>query len=498
MTINIKRYIDITSGVGGSANARQRELIGLLFTSNPRVPVNATLEMESAADVAAYFGAHTREAQRANFYFDFISKTITRPRKIAFARYVKDATPATIYGGHADTLLDNWKAVNNGSLTIIVGSTKAEITALDCSQCASLTDVASLIEAAIKNVGGIFANSSVSFDALKSCFNFQSGSVGKAEISLVDTGANDMATRLGWVGSKVILSPGADQETPVEAFLRTAEHNNNFGSFAFIDTLSAAEIVSVAEVNSGRNVEFMYCVPTTEANAQILNAALVDLSGVCLTLATDENEFDEMAPQIVLASTDYDRRNGTQNYMFQQFNLKAKVDTAKDADYYDNLRVNYMGVTQTGGQLIKFYQRGVMTGLATAPVDMNTYANEMWFKDAAASALMSLLLAMPKVSANADGRGQVIAILQDAIDRALYNGTISVEKPVSVAQKLYISQMTGDVEAWRQVQSVGYWLDCDMKSITTADGRNEWKATYILIYAKDDVVRKIEGTHTLI
>jgi len=37
-----------------------------------------------------------------------------------------------------------------------------------------------------------------------------------------------------------------------------------------------------------------------------------------------------------------------------------------------------------------------------------------------------------------------------------------------------------------------------IKSITTADGRNEWKATYILIYAKDDVVRKIEGTHTLI
>lgn len=498
MTINIKRYIDITSGVGGGASNRQRDLIGLLFTSNPRVPVNTTLEMESAADVASYFGSDTPEAKRALFYFDFISKTVTRPRKIAFARYVKEATPATIYGGSANTTLSSWQAITAGCLNITVGETRAELANLNFSQTTSLADVASTIETALKNVGGAFANCHVAYDALSASFNFTSGIIGKADIAVQDNGANNIAAYLGFVGNRAVIAPGADKETPVEAFLRTAEHNNNFGSFIFMDKLSSSEIVSVAQANSGRNVEFMYCVPTTEENAAELNAALIDFSGVCLTLATDNDEYDEMAPQIVLASTDYDRRNGTQNYMFQQFNLKAKVKTSKEADYYDSLRVNYMGVTQTAGQLIKFYQRGVMTGLATAPVDMNTYANEMWFKDAAASALMTLLLAMPKIAANADGRGQVIAIMQNAIDRALYNGTISVEKPVSIAQQLYIGQMTGDSEAWRQVQSVGYWLDCDMKSTTTIDGRTEWKAIYTLIYAKDDVVRKIEGTHTLI
>lgn len=498
MTINIKRYVDITSGVGGGAATRQRELIGLLFTSNPRVPVRTTVEMESAADVASYFGAESVEAKRAFFYFDFISKTITRPRKIAFARYIAETSPAAIFGGRADNIVANWQAIASGTLKLVLNGVEANIKGLDFSNSVSLADVALRIQTALRDQAGPFSNAAVEYDALKTAFNFTSGTAGKADISVKAGATNDIAARLGWVGSQVILSAGAVAEEPVDAFLRTAEHNNNFGSFAFIDPLGDSQIVAVAQANSGRNVEFMYCVPTHDANAQVLNAALIDLSGVCLTLAPSPQEYDEMAPMILLASTDYDRRNGTQNYMFQQFNLTAKVETAKDADYFDDLRVNYMGVTQTAGQLIKFYQRGVMTGLATAPVDMNTYANEMWFKDAAASSLMTLLLAVPKVSANSDGRGQVIAIMQEAIDRALYNGTISVEKPIGIAQKLYIGQMTGDPEAWRQVQSVGYWLDCDMKSVTTKDGRSEWKATYLLIYSKDDVVRKIEGTHTLI
>jgi hypothetical protein len=40
-------------------------------------------------------------------------------------------------------------------------------------------------------------------------------------------------------------------------------------------------------------------------------------------------------------------------------------------------------------------------GLATDPVDMNVYANEIWLKDAAGAAILSLLLSLGKVSANA-------------------------------------------------------------------------------------------------
>ena len=242
----------------------------------------------------------------------------------------------------------------------------------------------------------------------------------------------------------------------------------------------------------------MYCVPVTDANMVERAAALIGSAGVALTYAPAAGEFDEMCPSIIMAATDYSRRNSVQNFMFQQFDLTAKVTRTDISDDLDALRVNYYGNTQTAGQIISFYQRGVLCGGATDPVDMNTFANELWLKDAAQAALMSLLLSMPKVSANAGGRGQVLAIVQDAIDRALTNGVISVGKTLTTQQRLYVTQVTGDDLAFAQVQQIGYWVDCEMQSFGTPDGRTEWKAVYTLVYAKDDVIRKIEGTHILI
>jgi hypothetical protein len=147
---------------------------------------------------------------------------------------------------------------------------------------------------------------------------------------------------------------------------------------------------------------------------------------------------------------------------------------------------------------LDFYQRGVMMGLATDPVDMNTYANEMWFKDAVGAAIMSLFLSAARVSANATGRGQLLAIIQSVIEQATYNGTISVGKPLNTTQKLYITNLTGDENAWQQVYNIGYWVDVNLESFVTTDGRTEWKAVYTLIYAKDDAIRKVEGSHVLI
>ena len=58
--------------------------------------------------------------------------------------------------------------------------------------------------------------------------------------------------------------------------------------------------------------------------------------------------------------------------------------------------------------------------------------------------------------------------------------------------------MTDDELAWHQVQNIGYWVYCEMQQTVTTDGRTEYKAVYTLIYSKDDVVRKVEGTHVLI
>ena len=493
MTINIKRYIDITSGVGAGATVRERELIGMLFSSDPKVPIDSVVTFENASDALNYFGSGSEEYKRAVFYFDFVSKTITSPKKISFARYSPEATSAQIFGVRSTSTVASWKTVTSGNLIMTVGENTANLSGLDFSAVTTLADVASTVQTALRAVTG-FESATVSYEPLTTSYVFSLGTTGSTTISVT---TSDVATRLGWNGALTIFSPGTNAEEPIDAFTRAADRNNNFGSFLFINSLTDNQIVQVAQANSSRNIEFMYCIPTTESDAESLASALLDISGTAISLTAIVGEYDEMAPMILLAATDYSRRNATINYMFNEFNLTAKVDSSSLADFYDGIRVNYYGVTQTAGQQITFYQRGIMGGGSTMPVDMNTYCNEMWLKDACAARILSLLLSMPKVSANAEGRGLIITILQDAIDQALYNGTISVGKTLSTQQKLYITNQTGDPDAWYQVQSIGYWLDCSIAPYTTTDSRTEYKATYILIYSKDDVIRKVEGTHIL-
>lgn len=496
MSISIKKYVDITSGVGAGNVVRERELIGRIFTDNTRVPVDSLVELTSAADARAYFGDGTEEANRATFYFSFISKNIVAPKKLQFARFAAAPAAPRIYGSRLAATLAAFQAISSGSLAITAGANTANLTGLNFSAATSFANVASILQTAIRAAAGAqFTTATVTYDGVAGAFNFVGSVTGDAPVSVA---ASSLATLLGW-GLSAVFSPGAAATTPVAAVDKSAEASNNFGSFLFIPSLTEVQITDVANANAARNVEFMYTVGVDDTNATSLAAALLGTAGVTLTYAPVATEFDEMAPMIIMAATDYSKRNAVQNYMFQQFpGLTPKVLTTALSDTFDAARINYYGNTQTAGQQINFYQRGVMGGGATALVDQNIYANELWLKDAAAANILSLLLSVGRVPANADGKGQIVAILQSVIDRALFNGTISVGKTLTVLQQLYVNDMTGDELAWHQVQDFGYWITCNMEQEVQTDGRIEYKATYILIYAKDDAVRKVEGTHVLI
>lgn len=495
MSISIRRYVDITSGVGASAGVARRELIGRLFSDNPKTPADAVVEFDDADEVAAYYGAASEEAKRAAFYFGFISKSITAPKRLGFARWAKVANEARIYGAKIASPLSAFQAIVAGALSVTVGGQTANLTNIDLSTAVSFADVASEIEDAFQAaVGSQFGTATVAYDATAGAFNFTSGQEVAAAISVVDGALADL---LGWTDGAV-LSPGVGVTTVTTALANAVAISNNFGSFAFVEALTTAEVEEAATWNAARNVEFMFCARTSAADAATLSAELLALAGTALTLATLAGEYDELVPMMILAATDYDRRNAVQNYMFQTFALTPKVSDNVNADLYDALRVNYYGNTQTAGQQINFYQRGVLMGGDTAPTDMNTYANEIWLKDRAQSAIMALLLAVPRIPANVEGRGQILAILQEVIDAALFNGVISIGKTLTQQQRLFIGGVTGDPDAYHQVQNIGYWADVVIQPYETVDGRTEYKALYTLVYSKDDTVRKVEGQHVLI
>ena len=236
---------------------------------------------------------------------------------------------------------------------------------------------------------------------------------------------------------------------------------------------------------------------------------LSGIEGCELTLIGPTGEYHAMQPMVILAATDYTKPNAVQNFMYQLFpTLTPTVSVTATSDTYDTLRVNYLGVTQEAGITLAFYQRGVMMGGAGAPTDMNVYANEQWFKDAAATAIMNLFLAVARVPRTPGGRAQIMGVLMGVIDNntsgqagAVQNGVIAVRdvgNPLSSLEITTISEDSNDPNAWRQVQTIGYWLNVSFVSYVTTDDRTEWKAVYTVIYTKDDAVRKVEGSHVLI
>ncbi len=497
MAISFRKYVDITSGVGGGAAVRRRELILRMYTTNELVPPDTVVEMTTLEDVGVYFGTTSAEYLRALFYFGFISKNTTRPQSISFYRYVDADTEPKIFGNTDTKAIGNYTGISDGTFNLTIGGVTNNIT-VDMTGAADLAAVAALIQVQVRlETEAQFATAVVTFDAGRNSFNFVGAEAEASEITVAaGTGGTNIQDLIGW-NSRAIFSNGKLAQTLTETLDASIDISNNFGSFVFLSTLTLIQHAEVARWNDVQNVAFMYLIKVSANDAQSYFDELQDVSGVCLTLE-QAGAYHELMPSMILAATNYNRVNSVQNYMFYSFDAVPTVTTTPLSNAYDLIRVNYYGNTQTAGQFLEFYQRGIMMGLATDPVDMNTYANEMWLKDAAGANIMSLLLSLARVSANTRGIGLITANLQSVIDEALNNGVISIGTALTNVQRLFVQETTNDDQAYLQIQSIGYWLNVVNESETTQDGRVEFKAVYTLLYKKDDVIRKVEGTHTLI
>lgn len=494
MAISFKKYIDITSGVGGGASVRDRDLILRVFSSNIYLPPHEVVEMESLDDVKNYFPSGSSEIDLASFYFGWVSKQTRKAKKISFARYVESDSQPYIFGNKTVKKLSDFTSITDGQLTVTLNSAQT-LTGINFSTATSLSDVADIVKEAINSkIGSLWTEANVIYDAGANQFILVGGDVGDYKVGA----SGDVANLLGWV-TGATYADGALKETALDALSNSADVSNNFASFVFLSTLDENDITDIASWNNTQNVMYAFILPVEAYEAESYSKALIGIGGTTLELKGTTGQYSYIIPAIIAAATDYSKVNSSQNYMYQQFpSITPNVTTTAMSNTYDSLRVNYYGQTQTAGQNISFYQRGLMMGGATDLVDQNIYFNEVWLKDTIATRIMTLFLTLAKIPANDKGRSQLLAVIQGRINQALENGVISIGKSLTEEQKLYIAEITGDDTAYTQIENIGYWVDCEMQTSTTTDGRTEYKAVYTLIYSKDDAVRKVEGTHTLI
>lgn len=491
MSISIERYVQITSGVIGAQAVAQRELIGLRFSTDPRVPVGAHVVVDDATSALDYFG-QTADYDYAAQYFSYTSPApASRPQKLRFAAFVDTARPARVYGSEVSATLSDFQAITAGTLDVTIGGVSKSYTAINLSTAASFADVATAIQTLIV---ADFPGSTVTYNAVGATFDLVTGTTGTADISVTSSA---LAVLLGW-GVSAVFSPGSAVQTPLEALREAEQVTDSFGSFSFGATITTDDMVDLAQYNASLNIKYMYLQPVSTVNAQAVAAALAGVKSVGVILNGTADEYKESIPAAIMAATNYNRRNATVNYMYRQVSgMTADVTTDALADTYDALRVNYYGETANAGQRIAFFQRAFLMGGAVDPLDMNVHANEQWLKAYLTARLMSLQLSLGKIPANNEGRGYVIAQVVDGANLAKFNGTIIVGKTFTVAQQIAVTQVSGDPDAWREVQTNGFWADAQVIETTGQSGVTEYTVAYTLVYSKNDVIRKIEGSHNL-
>lgn len=340
MPIKQTRYVDIASAVIGASAVPMRKLTARLFSTNPKIPTGKVLEFTSG-QVDELLGIDAPEAHFARQYFSYVSPApVSKPKELQIAAYEPVGRAPTLFGAKAAALVD-LKIITDGTLSVTIGAVTKSYKDIDLSEVKSYSDIASTIQSKLNAESEPqFSSSYLTFNALESAFELSGGVQESASIS-VEYSA--LAEAMGL--SSGTASEGNPAQTPLEAFIVAEQVSDSFGSATFLDEMPLEQAVALAQYVSGENVKYQLHLNVSKNKVEDFSAALMGTASVGLNLKTDDSFFIQALPMAVMAATDYDRTNATTNYMFRQFSIAfpAQVTTAKDADRYDKLRVNYYG-----------------------------------------------------------------------------------------------------------------------------------------------------------
>lgn len=501
MPISQKKYIDITTYAVTEKELNRKSLVTRIFTTNELLPNNTVVVFYNSDTVKTYFGVNSDEYKFAKKYFDYIQSNSNSSKEISFARYTTSAVAAQLIATKQSATLAQFKEITAGSIHVSINGVGTDLTEIDLSGCADLAAVATALQTAIRAYTAgeaAFTGAVVAYDATKGIFKLTGGVNGDCAIeaaSAADSGT-DLSALLKWnADNKPIISNGVDARTLTQFLDNDSQLSNNFGSFAFFGITSQADIVEIAQWNHNKNVQYMYSLSVNASNYESIQAAVKDFDGVALTYDI-HNDMAYYMPMVLMAITDYDETDSVINYMFKKFpnDLPSVLDD-ETSNMLDSLRINYLGSTSQGNSTLSFYQSGYLQGSIS---DMGVYANEIWLKDYVVTEGLQLLLNKKRVPANNNGKNMFIAVLQDVANKAINNGTIDVGRNLIPAEIAYVTSIAdGNVNAYKNVEQNGYWYNVEIiKESVGNTYKNVLK--YILIYAKGDSIRKIEGSHILV
>lgn len=163
-TIPASTIVNITPSViaaGGSA----LDLIGLMLTTNTRIPIGDVLSFPTLVAVGDYFGATTNEYNEAQVYFSGYIGGNKLPGSLLMAQYPTANVSAYLRGGDVSNLTLTQLQAIGGVLTVTIDGTPETSSSINLSSATSFTGAAEIIATDLGLAGPVQASITASIGA---------------------------------------------------------------------------------------------------------------------------------------------------------------------------------------------------------------------------------------------------------------------------------------------------------------------------------------------
>lgn len=472
----------------------------LFLTSSPVIPVDQfVVSFATAEDVGAYFGLNSAEYDLAQTYFLGYSDSFTKPDALLFAPRVNQALAAFIRGGALSASLVEIQAIEDGTLSVTMGGTTADLSGLDFTTAASFSDVAGVIQTALNSqAGAAFASAVVTYSSVFKAFTITSGTTG-ADESLTVYPSGTVADALNFTAAAgAVLSAGSAAMTPAENMAAIIEKSRNFVTFMSIDQLSESDVLAFSEWANNQGVEYLHVWFDTSAQLTQTNpvgtiAAAVQAANLGANMGIyGPAEYAAFACSVA-ACIDYDRTNGTITLKFKgQSGLAPLVTTASAAANLEANGMNYVGNWATRNDQFIFFAPGQMFGEYQWA---DVFLNAVWLNNALQVACMNGFTLAGRVPYTEEGYALIRAWCLDPINRALRSGVIEPGVTLAEVQKAQLMREAGrDISA--ELFTDGYVLQIKDPAPAVRQQRGTPEAS--LWYTYGGAVHKLEIASTAI
>lgn len=329
-SIPASELVNVIPSVLG-AGGNPLSLNAVFLTDDISIPIGAVQAFATLEDVQDWFGPTSIEAALAGVYFNGYDGAVTLPGTLYFAQYNASAVAAYLRSGSfAGVALTTLQALSGTVIVSVDGETVTSAN-INLAGATSFSNAATLIQAGLRTVGGIFTGTATLDDG--------AGGAGTVlEILTVTSGTLHVGDAVLLNGATTVTVVDQVSGTPGGVGIYTASAPGD------LENVSATVTSSVSVSYDSQLARFLITSPTTGALSTMAYATGTIAAGLKLQAAQSAT-LSQGAAAATPAGTMGDIVDVTQNWASFMTCFEPSTDTMIDfADWVQTTNDRYMYV----------------------------------------------------------------------------------------------------------------------------------------------------------